>query len=233
VSATADHDRYTVGWICAVFTEYVAAKAFLDERLDISTFSAGKDINDTNAYTLGRIGAHNVVIASLPDGEYGISAAATVATNMLRSFPNVRIGLMVGIGGGVWSPEYDIRLGDVVVSSPTNGKPGIFQYDFGKAVQGEGFQHTGYMSRPPTAVRTAIADIRSEHTLEGHDLETRINAAIEKFPRIRSHRGFKRPDRGTDILCRPEVIHSEACLQTACGEKESNLVGRSPRTSDD
>lgn len=52
---------------------------------------------------------------------------------------------MVGIGGGIWSPEYDIRIGEVVVSSPANGKPGIFQYDFGKAVQGEGFQHTGHI----------------------------------------------------------------------------------------
>jgi hypothetical protein len=26
------HDDYTVGWICAISTEYVAAQAFLDEK---------------------------------------------------------------------------------------------------------------------------------------------------------------------------------------------------------
>jgi hypothetical protein len=32
--------------------------------------------NDTNAYTLGRIGFHNVVLACLPSGTTGICAAA-------------------------------------------------------------------------------------------------------------------------------------------------------------
>ncbi|RYC62760.1 hypothetical protein CHU98_g3443 [Xylaria longipes] len=42
-----------------------------------------------------------------------------VARDMVRSFPNVRIGLMVGIGGGAPSSRHDIiRRGDIVVSSP-------------------------------------------------------------------------------------------------------------------
>ncbi|KAH7111571.1 ankyrin repeat-containing domain protein [Dactylonectria macrodidyma] len=104
-------NNYTVGWICAIATEYVAARAFLEEEHEgpeqVST-------NDNNDYTLGRIGKHNVVIAALPHGEYGISSAAGVARDMLHSFPNVRIGMMVGIGGGAPSPKHDIRLGDIV-----------------------------------------------------------------------------------------------------------------------
>jgi hypothetical protein len=30
-----------------------------------------------------------------------------------ESFPNVRIGLMVGIGGGALSPKHDIRLSSI------------------------------------------------------------------------------------------------------------------------
>jgi nucleoside phosphorylase len=56
------------------------------------------------------------VIAVLPGGEYGIASAACVARDMLQGFPNVRIGLMVGIGGGAPGPKHDIRLGDIVVS---------------------------------------------------------------------------------------------------------------------
>jgi hypothetical protein len=35
---------------------------------------------------------------------------------MMHSFPNIRIGLLVGVGGGAPSPKHDIRLGDIVVS---------------------------------------------------------------------------------------------------------------------
>jgi nucleoside phosphorylase len=89
--------------------------------------------NDTNSYILGQIGPHNVVLACLPSGTTGISAAATAAKDLLRSFPKVRFGLMVGVGGGAPSnpsedPRKDIRLGDVVVSMPEGncGKEGVF-----------------------------------------------------------------------------------------------------------
>jgi hypothetical protein len=55
------------------------------------------------------------------DAEYGTTLAATVARDIPHSFPNVRIGLMVGIGGGAPSRGHDIRLGDIVVSSPSRG----------------------------------------------------------------------------------------------------------------
>jgi nucleoside phosphorylase len=103
----------------------------------------------TNDYTLGKNREHKVVIAVLPDGEYGTASAAGVATNMLNSFPNIRIGLMVGIGGGVPSVKHDIRLGDVVVSASRDGEGGVFQYDFGKSIQGQGFQHTRFLNQPP------------------------------------------------------------------------------------
>jgi nucleoside phosphorylase len=71
---------------------------------------------DHNAYTLGRISGHNVVIACLPSGVYGTTSAATVGSRMKGTFPNIQFGLMVGIGGGVPCHSADIRLGDVVVS---------------------------------------------------------------------------------------------------------------------
>jgi hypothetical protein len=57
-------EDYTVGWICAVQTEYVVACELLDEEHPLlPTLS----LDDENAYTLGRIGDHNVVIACLPE----------------------------------------------------------------------------------------------------------------------------------------------------------------------
>ena len=105
------NDDYTVGWISALPVEYAAAQALLDEEHeDLPSLPS-----DHNTYTLGRIGKHNVVIAGLPRGTIGTTPAATVATHLLRSFPNVKFGLMVGIGGGV--PDI-VRLGDIVVSNP-------------------------------------------------------------------------------------------------------------------
>ena len=106
-------EDYTIGWISALPVELAAARALLDEKHD----DLPLEPNDTNVYTLGRIGRHNVVIACLPVGLYGLSEAASVARDLLRSFPSVRFGLLVGIGGGVPSAG-DIRLGDVVVSQP-------------------------------------------------------------------------------------------------------------------
>ena len=53
---------------------------------------------DDNAYTLGEIFGHNIVVACLPSGVYGTISAATVAAHMRSTFPFIRFGLMVGIG---------------------------------------------------------------------------------------------------------------------------------------
>jgi len=114
---------YTVGWICAITMKYVAAQAFLDKKHKWPEYISP---NNNNNYILGRVGKHNAVIAVLPNGEYGISSAASVARDMLHSFPNVRIGLMVGISGGALSPKHNIRLGDIVVSAPCDGNGSMF-----------------------------------------------------------------------------------------------------------
>lgn len=130
-SSSLTHDAYKIGWICALASELTAAMAVLDEEHP----PLPQPSSDTNAYTLGRIGNHNVVVTCLPAGQMGTTPAATVATNLQRTFEHVKVGLMVGIGGGVPFP-HDIRLGDVVISKPnanaSNG--GIVQYDFGKHV---------------------------------------------------------------------------------------------------
>ena len=167
--------HYTVGWICAITTEYVTAQVFLDEKHDRPEYVHPHDYND---YKLGRIGRHNLVIAVLPDGEYGISSATRVATDMLHSFPNIRIGMMVGIGGGAPTLKQDIRLGDIVVSAPRNGKSGVFQYDFGKTIQDKSFQTTGFLDQPPAILRAAVNELKAQYECDGHQLEAAINSVL-------------------------------------------------------
>ena len=56
-------DDYTVGWVCALPVELAAAQEMLDEEHDTPQC----DAHDTNIYTCGRVGQHNVVIACLPE----------------------------------------------------------------------------------------------------------------------------------------------------------------------
>ncbi|KAH7114771.1 hypothetical protein B0J13DRAFT_460125, partial [Dactylonectria estremocensis] len=219
------NDDYTVGWICAIRAEYVAAQEFLDEEHEAPEFVSP---NDTNDYTLGRLGKHNVVIAVLPDGEYGTSSAASVAMNMQHSFPSVRIGLMVGIGGGAPSSKHDIRLGDIVVSAPRGGEGGVFQYDFGKTIQGQAFQHTRFLNQPPTTLRTALTGIQAQYTRKGHKLDEAINVIIEKNPRLRQE--YERPQPSTDRLFKAEVTHDSRGCAAFCANEPSNLVPRRERT---
>ncbi|QKX64833.1 uncharacterized protein TRUGW13939_12009 [Talaromyces rugulosus] len=223
-------NKYTIGWICAVKTECVAAKAFLDKEHENKEYGAA---NDSNVYTLGEIGKHNVVIAQLPKGEYGIAAAASVARDMARTFPNIRFGLMVGIGGGAPSKKHDIRLGDVVVSAPHNGKGGLFQYDFGKTMQDQKFRTTGFLDQPPSLLRAAMSDIDAEYEMEGHQLEEAVRNVLEKWPKLRKK--YKRPDPTSDRLYQTHIIHpsEEMSCEAICGDDESKLIVRPERSDED
>ncbi|KIM99796.1 hypothetical protein OIDMADRAFT_200968 [Oidiodendron maius Zn] len=227
----ANPNDYTIGWICAIVTEYVAAQAFLDEEHEGPEYVSP---NDNNDYTLGKIGKHNVVIAVLPGGEYGIASAAIVARDMLHSFPNVRIGLLVGIGGGAPSPKHDIRLGDIIVSEPRDGLGGVFQYDFGKAIQGQTFYTTGFLNQPPSTLRTAVNGIKAQYIRKGHGLEGAINEILDQNPRLQ--REYKRPDSRSDRLYQSIVIHppnnDTACIEV-CGNDLLQLASRSERTKDE
>ncbi|THW72348.1 hypothetical protein D6D19_06590, partial [Aureobasidium pullulans] len=162
VTNIPDPKQYTVGWIWAISTESVAACLFLDKEHEGRPDHLSA--NDSNDYTLGEMSGHNVVIAVMPDGEYGLTSATGVITNMLNSFPNIRVGLMVGIGGGAPTPKHDIRLGDVVVSSPQDGTGGVYQYDYGKLIKGQGFQPTGFLKNHfPCLVVRDICDYSDSH----------------------------------------------------------------------
>src|SRR5436190_8925539 len=102
---------YTVGWVCALPIELATATVILDEKHQ----NLSHDDNDPNLYTLGRIGEHNVVLASLPSGQMGTNSAAVVTTQMQLKFPSIRISLIVGIEEGVPSAQTDVRLSNVVI----------------------------------------------------------------------------------------------------------------------
>jgi nucleoside phosphorylase len=209
----ADPSKYTVGWICALRVEAVAAQALLEEKHGRPAFVQP---HDSNSYLLGSIAGHNVVIATLPDGEYGTAAAAWAASQMLNSFPNIRMGFMIGVGGGAPSAKNDIRLGDIVVGVPRDGENGVFEYDFGAMVQGEKFQVTRSLNQAPTILRSGVAALRREYTVKRHRIQDEVDAALERYPDLRDE--FQRPPPGTDRLFKSTIIYDantqfhESCL---------------------
>ncbi|EXA32213.1 hypothetical protein FOVG_16584 [Fusarium oxysporum f. sp. pisi HDV247] len=226
----ANPQDYTVGWICALTAEFVAAQAFLDEEHEGPREVAQ---NDNNNYALGRIGSHNIVIAVLPDKEYGTAVAAAVARDMLGSFPNIRIGLLVGVGGGAPSPKHDIRLGDIVVSSRDGGKGGVFQYDFGKTIQNQSFQETGFLDQPPTVLRTAVNALKGRYDLKGHRLNDNVDMALKN---IKKRKKYSRPPVSSDRLYRSDITHpsnsSEGC-SVVCGDDSAHILTRAERDEED
>ena len=153
------HEDYTIAWICALPLEAATSKAMLDKIHPQLSQSTGDD----NAYTLGEISGHNIVMTCLPLGMYGIVSAATVAAHMRITYPSIRFSLMVGIGP---STKNDIRLGDVVVSKPTGGLgTGVVHHDYGKTVTGGVFKQTGMMNQPPQVLLNAITRLNEDGIL--------------------------------------------------------------------
>lgn len=170
-----------MGWICALPNELAAAIAMLDKRHD----PLPQDPHDHNNYTLGQIGAHNVAIACLPSGVTGNTSSAIVASHILLSFPSIRFGLMVGVGGGAPSLRNDIRLGDVVVSKPDGRSGGVIQYDFGKTIQEGRFMRTGSLNRPPGVLLGAVNTLQARHFMEEPELINYLAEIPQKYPRMR------------------------------------------------
>ncbi|KAF4434154.1 hypothetical protein FACUT_8006 [Fusarium acutatum] len=206
-------DRYTVAWICALPIEMAAARAMLDEE----HADCPRQANDTNSYVLGSMKNHQVVIACLPIDQYGTNNAASVLSNMRRTFPNIEIGLMVGIGGGV-PLKADIRLGDIVVGVR------VMQYDMGKTLS-DGFKRTAVPKIPDSTIRTVISNLRSRHELTG----SRVPSILRE--KMGGYAAYSRPSE-PDRLFLASYHHSDPDLP--CEKCDSSkLETRKMRLSTD
>ncbi|CAD0055388.1 unnamed protein product, partial [Aureobasidium pullulans] len=195
---TLSLERYTIGVICALFEEKAAMVMMLDEKHESLEQKSG----DNNSYTLGKIGQHNVVIACLPGGHQGKAAAATVAAHMMHSF-DIKLGLMVGIGGGVPSRTLDIRLGDVVVSIPEGTHGGVVQYDLGK-LELNGLHRKGHLDKPPKALLSAITSLREKHVWMEPGFPQHLTAILSNH-RMAKRFGFQGAQH--DILFESNSFH--------------------------
>ncbi|KAL7807560.1 purine and uridine phosphorylase [Trichoderma aethiopicum] len=214
------YEDYTIGWVCALPNEQAAAMFMLDERHDDLPNPSG----DYNAYTLGVIGKHKVVIAGLPKGRIGTTSSATVATRMVSTFPNIKFGLMVGIGGGI--PQRT-RLGDVVISCPCGPDPGVVQWDMGKAEDGGIFRRTGSLAPPPTSLLTALGKFEADQMASRTKMLGYLNA-LRKMPNV--PKSFLKSDSLKDVLYQSNYSHVQGDDCTNCDP--TMVVQREAREED-
>lgn len=216
------NDAYQVGWISALPIELAAARGMLDEEHGNPQTLPQK--TDNNSYVLGQIHNHKVVIACLPRGEVGASSAALVAQNMMWSFPNIRIGLMVGIGAGIPrcsgneddDDEEDVHLGDVVISSDKK-TGGVVAYNFGKKLADGSFEAAYHLDQPPRVLRTTLANLEATHEVRDNLIPKYICQMLVKLPGKMQSK-WMHPGLEKDILFPPDYMHSSGKTCKNCDQ---------------
>lgn len=217
-------EAYTVALICPLEVEMSAVRYMLDDEHSPLPL----DEHDPNRYVLGELSGHNVVISSLPEGSQGTNSAAAVAIHLARSFSNLKLRLLVGIGGGVPTQEVDIRLGDVVISTPSGTSGGVVEYDLGKQ-NPDSFERKGFLCPPPPQWRSIVTMMRSEHRTQPNKIKTYISEMILQSPALSDYRW---PGAESDTLFSAEYEHANKdriCL--ACDK--SRTINRNKRKNPD
>jgi nucleoside phosphorylase len=210
------HDDYTACWISPMEVEQIAAMEMLDEEHE----RLPQPRTDQNVYTLGSIAGHNVVIAGLP--LTGNNPAATVATQAMETFRNLRFCLLVGIGGAVPTATDNglIRLGDVIVNKPAAQHSGVIQYDRGKAEDGF-FQRTGALPPPPRVLLSAAQSLATKRARSSTDP---IKENIKRIDiKIRGLARYQYPGLIYDHLYPSHYVHRQpgrACEDCGCDPAE-------------
>ena len=200
-------DDFKFAIICGLIAEYDAVLGVLDLLWDEGS-DLGKANNDTNTYKVGMIGKHNVVVVKVPD--MGKIAAASVTANFKTSYPEVKLGLVVGICGGVPiiptdEGPADVIIGDIMIST------GVIQYDYGQ-------QHTNEVSmkdtlednlgRPNPEIRAFLETIKSQQ--DRKDLKQNTNRHLAKLLsdfEKKNYTGWKYPGVAKDVLYPPTYRH--------------------------
>jgi nucleoside phosphorylase len=223
-TSSAKHEDFTVACICPTGVELAPVTAMFDDE-----YPPLPTNRDQNAYRLGKIGDHHVVVATMPDT--GNNNAATVATQLQNDFQAIRFGLLVGVGGGIpgRGKRNDIRLGDVVVSEPKGNFGGVVQFDRGDETTNAGFVQTGMLNKPPAVLRSHMESLKARHDRDGSQILQLVLETFRRYPGMLKKYG--RPEDDEDQLFEAEYDHESGEDCTRCDMKR--VVQRRRRSDTD
>lgn len=208
-----------VAWICILPKEYDSGRLLFDERYSYEEKGI-TDYDDDNRYELGRIGNHEVVMNCPRPGNTGHYQAHETVIKMLRTFPNIRASLLVGIGGGVpnLKKSADVRLGDVVVSHE------IITYQTGRMTA------TGLVMKPrPVEVEKSLCAAASNFRSDMRQNEALLQEMVRQAASQQKNWAiYSRPR--TDNLFVSDYLHREKCqCQLVQPRDQSIMVPRQDR----
>jgi nucleoside phosphorylase len=210
----ASRGNFEIAILCALRIEAEAVRELFDHDWEDDGRPYDKAPGDPNAYSTGLVGRHNVVLAHLP--KMGKATAAAVASTCRRSFPNVKLALIVGVCGVVPimpDGKTEIVLGDIVLST------GVIQYDLGRQLP-EQFERRDTLQdslgRPNMEIRALLEKLGSlqdrkklQSKLVGHltglQKETELEA---EYPGIAQDRLFESKYR--------HKIDGQTCEECRC-----------------
>jgi nucleoside phosphorylase len=227
-------EDYHVAWICPVAdVELLPARLMLDEQHSTPQYDTQYD---ENTYIYGAIGGHTVVIATCPQGQTGNVNAGRLTGTMFKTFPNIRMAVLVGIGSGIprvnasKDPLDDIHLGDVVVGWPGEGKPACVYYDRGVSkVNGE-FEQIGTMKIPDWRLIQALSILASDQEMGRATFAKQLQRLQEKK---RLAYKFVRPGSEHDRLFNATYHHVEDSGSECAACDRSELVQRPQRSENE
>jgi len=125
---------------------------------------------------------------------------------MMRTFSkSLRVGLMVGIGGGIPSDINDIRLGDIVISYPRGTCGGVLQHDMGKIGKDGKLTRTGSLNSPPRLLLAAVDKMRINMLTGDLLYPSYIEKAVQK--NVQTQQNFSRPNPYQDRLFQIQYEH--------------------------
>ncbi|KLO91833.1 Uncharacterized protein Y057_12090 [Fusarium fujikuroi] len=216
-----DRDEFRIAIVCALPCEADAVTLLFDEFWDEISAPYERLESDRNTYITGRMGRHNVVLATLHNR--GTINAATGSVCLTLRYPNIKLALLVGTCGGMPRLEnIDAYLGDVVISKD------VTQYDFG-ARYPDG--HFILNDAAEKMIRRANRDIRTMlATYETEFMRKRLKVAAKSHLKdlqeaaLKAGRtaNYQYPGMKEDRLFPPDYRHEHEESCTLC---KDNLHG--------
>lgn len=184
-----------IGIITALPVESAAMQIILDSPTD------GAAEDDTNPYVMGSVPSripeipHRVVLAT--QALDGTRSAASICTDLVRSFPSLRHVVMCGIAGGVPAvPDpAGLTLGDIVSASE-----GVVDYDHVRAINGQ-----NRLRRPVEGLSMTLLaaerQLQAKERLGTSPWVAKLEQTIAARPR------FGRPPASSDPRFAPRQTH--------------------------
>ncbi|KAM0524475.1 hypothetical protein ACHAPE_000569 [Trichoderma viride] len=198
----SSREDFEIALICALQIETDAVEALFDSYYE-EDYSYGKAPGDPNAYTTGRMAGHNVVLGFMPG--MGKVNSANVAAGFRMSFANIKLGIVVGICGGIpggRDGENEVLLGDIIISTA------LKQYDFGRQYDnGTVARNTleDNFSRPNMGIRSFLSKCSG---LRGRKrLREKTLSYLEDLCARDDFKKSSYPGADKDVLYRPDYRH--------------------------